>query len=416
MRTHSLRAFSCGLLIAGCVLTNAATSADEGRDALDRLAKSYGQLPAYADQGQVGLVDREGKPGDKQSAKISFARPGNLKIEADELRLSISGGQMTTVLDSLRNTQVEKVAAMPDADTLLVGSMGAALLGTPLGHPQTILLHLLLDKTPASWLAREGTPKAEPEETWNGRKWQRLRIDRPLRPDWLLWIDADSGLLGRIDVLPTEGAKSAVTVRWEAGEITKNAPPAEAWKLDVPGDYVSIDRKVEGFRKEAVEKRKKPDSELVGKPVPDFPLEIVEKDGKTRMARIADFKGKPLLIDVWATWCGPCRKSFPELTGTLATLDEKSQLTTILLSIDKQPDDGKNLAEFVSKGLERMGVNLATLPRTSLAIDRESAGAQALKAEAIPMTVMVDSKGVVRKVHVGITPAATLRKEIAELK
>jgi len=170
------------------------------------------------------------------------------------------------------------------------------------------------------------------------------------------------------------------------------------------------------FRKEAVEKRKKPESELVGKPIPDFPLEIVAADGKTRQARISEFKGKPLVIDVWATWCGPCRVSLPELTRTLLTLDEKSQVTTILLSIDKQPEDGKDLAEFVRKSLDRLGVNPATLPRTSLALDRESAAANTLKTQAIPMTVMVDSKGIVRKVHIGVTPGATLRKDIAELK
>lgn len=416
MRTPTPLAIFSGLLIAAVLLPFAAARADEGGDMLGRLAESYSRLAAYADQGQVGMVDKAGKTGERQTARTWLARPGNLRVEADDIRLTVNEGQITTVLDSLRKTQVEKSAAMPDADTLLVGSVGAALLGTPLGHPQTVLLHMLLDKSPARWLAREGTPKAEAEETWNSRKWRRLRIDRPLRPDWLLWIDPETGLLGRIDVLPADPAKNGMSVRWEAGEIATAAPAADAWKLDVPGDYVSIDRKVEAFRKDAVEKRKKPDAELVGKPLPDFPLEIVGKDGKTRQARIAEFKGKPLLIDVWATWCGPCRKSLPELTGTLATLDEKSELTTILLSIDKQPDDGKSLADFVRKGLERIGVNTATLPRTFLALDPDSAAAQTLKAEAIPMTVMVDSKGVVRKVHVGITPAATLRKEIAELK
>lgn len=411
IRASALAALA--LFIAGHGL---AANAQDGGPLLESLVKTYGELTAYGDQGQVGIYDADGKSADLQNARILFARPAKLKVETDEIRVAIENGLTTTVIDSLRTSQAEKTQAMPDADTLLVGPLGASLLGSPLGHPQTILLHLFLDKSPASWFLREGKPKADPDETWNGRKWQRLTIDRPLRPDWRIWIDAETQLIGRIDVLPTDPERTKVSVRWVSGEVSKTAPAAEAWKLDVPKDYAAIDRKVEGFRKDAVEKRKKPDSALVGKPVPDFPLEIVEKDGKTRQARIADFKGKPLVIDIWATWCGPCRKSFPELTATLLTLDEKSQVTTILLSIDKQPDDGKDLAEFVRKGLDRMGVNLATLPRTSLALDREAAGAKSLNAEAIPMTVLVDSKGVVRKVHVGITPATTLRKDIAELK
>lgn len=404
--------------IALALLVSTATKApgQEAEALLDRVVKAYKDLPAYGDQGQVGLVDREGKAGDRQSARVAFARPNRLKVETDEIRLTIADGQVTTVLDTLRRSQVEPAAKLPDADTLLVGPLGATLLGTPLGHPQMILLHLLLDESPASWLLREGRPKAETEETWNGRKYLRLTLDRPLRPDWQLWIDPATGLIGRIDVLPTDPAKSSVSVRWESGEISTKAPANDGWKLDIPKDYDSIDRKVAGFRKEAVEKRKKPESDLVGKPIPDFPLEIVGLDGKTKQARITDFEGKPLIIDIWATWCAPCRKSFPELTGTLLTLDEKSEVTTILLSIDKQPEDGQDLAEHVRKGLERMGVNLAALPRTSLAIDRETAGARSLNAEAIPMTVLVDSKGIVRKVHVGITPATTLRKDLAELK
>ena len=391
-------------------------AAEDGQALLDKLTKTYADLPAYADQGQVFVVDTEGKSGDRQNARTQFGRPEKLRVETDDIRLVIDAGQSTTVLDSLRNSQAEKLSAMPDADTLLVGPLGAALLGSPLGHPQTILLHLLLDKKPAEWFIREGKPVAEAETTVGDRKAHRLTIDRPLRPDWRLTIDAESGLLTRVEVLPTDPSKKSIVVRWEAGEIVTKPAGDAAWSLDVPKDYASIDKKVAGFRKEAAEKKKKPDSELVGKPVPDFPMEIIGADGKTKQARLSDFKGKPLVIDVWATWCAPCRKSLPELTSTLLTLDDKSTLQTILLSIDQKADDGKELPDHVRKGLERMGVNLATLPRTILALDRESTGAKALNAAAIPMTVLVDSQGIVRKVHVGITPATTLRKDIAELK
>lgn len=416
---HSSRTAIFAVLIMALAAGASSLNAQDADALLNRLAKTYAELPAYGDQGQVGLIDQAGKAEAKQNARVLFQRPGKLRVESDEIRLSIDGDKITTVIDSLRNSQAEKISAMPDADTLLVGPLGSSLLGSPLGHPQSILLHLLLDKSSASWLSREGKPKVEPDETWNDRKWHRLTIDRPLRPDWSFWIDPDSGLIGRIDVLPADPARTLISVRWESGELAKTAPADKIWQLDIPKDYVSIDQKVEGFRneaKDAVEKKKKPTSELVGKPAPDFPIEVIGADGKTSQARLSNFKGKPVVIDIWATWCDPCRKSFPELTGTLLTLDDKSQITTILLSIDKQPEDGKDLAEHVRKGLERMGVKLSTLPRTTLALDREGTAAIALKAQAIPMTVLVDSKGIVRKVHVGITPAATLRRDLAELK
>ena len=416
MRMLTTRRISL-LAILLLILTQPLAAAGDAATELARIAENYRSLKAYADTGQTRLVPTAGKPGEPQQAQTEFARPARLKITADDIRLAIAEGKQTTVLDTLRTTRTEPTAKekLPQADELLVGPLGAALLGSPLGQPQAILLHLLLDPKAENWLLREGTATSLPEQEFAGKTWQRLKIDRPLRPDWVIWYDGKTALIGRLEVVSGDPAKPSVGVSWESGPIRTEPLPEKAWSLDIPAGYESVDQKVAAFQKAAAEKKKKPESSLVGKPVPDFPVEIIAADGKTSTARLSNFKGKPILIDIWATWCGPCRKSMPELTQTLATLDAKSELQTILLSIDQKPEEG-TLAEHVRQGLKKMGVDIEKLPRATLALDTTGAGAKALNAEAIPMTIIVDKTGIVKFVHVGITPATTLRKDLAELK
>ena len=395
---------------------HSAISAD-GSSELLRIEKTYGSLKAYADQGLVKVISADAKPGTAQQSESEFVRPGNLKVSADDIRLSISDKKIVTVLDTLRTTRTDNLASekMPQASELLVGPLGAALLGSPLGQPQAIILHLLLDEKPASWIAREGEVTSEKPQEWSGKSWNLLRVNRPLRPDWIFWYDAKTGLIGRIDVRSEDVSQKSLSVQWTSGEIRTEPAPKTSWSLDIPAGYSSVDRKVAEFQKAAIEKKQKPESSLVGKALPDFPIELIASDGKTKSAKISDYKGKPLLIDLWATWCGPCRKSFPELTQTLATLDDKSDLQTVLLSIDQKAEEG-SISDHVRKGLKQMGVDIEKLPRTTLALDKTGAGSKLLGADAIPMTIIVDKAGIVRAVHVGITPATTLRKDLAGLK
>ena len=395
---------------------HSAISAD-GSIELLRIEKTYGSLKAYADQGLVKVISADAKPGTAQQSESEFVRPGNLKVSADDIRLSISDKKIVTVLDTLRTTRTDNLASekMPQASELLVGPLGAALLGSPLGQPQAIILHLLLDEKPASWIAREGEVTSEKPQEWSGKSWNLLRVNRPLRPDWIFWYDAKTGLIGRIDVRSEDVSQKSLSVQWTSGEIRTEPAPKTSWSLDIPAGYSSVDRKVAEFQKAAIEKKQKPESSLVGKALPDFPIELIASDGKTKSAKISDYKGKPLLIDLWATWCGPCRKSFPELTQTLATLDDKSDLQTVLLSIDQKAEEG-SISDHVRKGLKQMGVDIEKLPRTTLALDKTGAGSKLLGADAIPMTIIVDKEGIVRAVHVGITPATTLRKDLAGLK
>jgi peroxiredoxin len=74
----------------------------------------------------------------------------------------------------------------------------------------------------------------------------------------------------------------------------------------------------------------------VGDAAPDFSVKAV--DGKKDL-KLSAFKGKYLLLDFWATWCGPCREELPNIKKAWADYGKDSQLAIISLSLDKTPQD-----------------------------------------------------------------------------
>ena len=95
---------------------------------------------------------------------------------------------------------------------------------------------------------------------------------------------------------------------------------------------------------------------------------------------LADFKGKLVLLNLWATWCQPCLKEMPSLEKLQARSGDK--LTVAAVSEDR---GGKEVVEpFVAKhGLDTIKIYL----------DPKSAVGHAVAARGLPTTVVIDSEG-----------------------
>lgn len=99
--------------------------------------------------------------------------------------------------------------------------------------------------------------------------------------------------------------------------------------------------------------------------------------GKTK--KFSDYKGKPLIINVWASWCGPCRAEMGSLER-LARRYGGKQFNVIGISTD---DDGKAAAAYIKQS----GVTFENYLDSHVFLENM------LGANAIPLTVLVDAHG-----------------------
>ncbi|MFM2163196.1 MAG: hypothetical protein RLZZ383_2708 [Pseudomonadota bacterium] len=141
-------------------------------------------------------------------------------------------------------------------------------------------------------------------------------------------------------------------------------------------------------------------SRLEGEPAPDFSADKV--GGGT--VSLSGLRGKVVVLDFWATWCGPCRATMPGLSSMAERLSAKG-LVVLGLS-----DELSSVVDRFLAGERAQG----RAYKQQLAL--ESGGVRrSYRVSSLPTLVLVDRKGVVRKVHVGAGDLAALETEIEAL-
>jgi thiol-disulfide isomerase/thioredoxin len=137
----------------------------------------------------------------------------------------------------------------------------------------------------------------------------------------------------------------------------------------------------------------------MGGPAPQFELSDLEG----RKVSLAQFRGKIVMLDFWATWCGPCRFSMP----ILDRLQEEFSNEMVLLAVNlREPRD------VVRDYVARRNV------RSRVVLDLEGDVGEEYESASIPMQVIIDQEGVVQHVSVGLIPRMEdqLRTEINRLR
>ena len=125
---------------------------------------------------------------------------------------------------------------------------------------------------------------------------------------------------------------------------------------------------------------------LIGQKAPNFQTQFLNEEE----FKLSDQKGKVVILDFWATWCGPCVRALPELQKATSSFN-KNKVT--LLAVN-QGESKKVISKFLKK---------KQLKALSVIMDETRKIGGDYKVKGIPKTVIIDQKGVVRHVHVGFS-------------
>lgn len=128
-----------------------------------------------------------------------------------------------------------------------------------------------------------------------------------------------------------------------------------------------------------------PPSPKEGFTAPDFTLDLLRGGEIT----LSELQGNPVVLNLWATWCGPCREEMPAIESVYNSYKELG-LTVIGLNLTSQ-DSEQAVYEFIQE-LE------LTFP---IALDRDGSVARRYQLMGLPTTYFINSQGVIQSVVVG---------------
>lgn len=127
-------------------------------------------------------------------------------------------------------------------------------------------------------------------------------------------------------------------------------------------------------------------SDLAGRPAPDFAL----RSSTGENLRLSEYRGDVVMINFWATWCGPCRQEMP-LLDDLYNRYQRVGFNLLGVNID---DDSSRAMDMMAE----LGVDFPVL------FDDRKEVSRMYEVDAMPVTVLVDREGTVRYVHQGYKP------------
>lgn len=122
---------------------------------------------------------------------------------------------------------------------------------------------------------------------------------------------------------------------------------------------------------------------LIGQPAPNFSLTMLRLDSRKNVLSLANFKGKPVVLNFWASWCEPCKEEAPLLESTWKQVQAQGK-DVVFLGIDFE--------EASNDGLSFLQLYGITYP---LLLDANGTVAIKYGVTSLPQTIFINRNGTV---------------------